>query len=39
MAPIVYKPEGQKIAELLWLETMEELAFAGAGDIVRELSG
>ncbi|OTA83408.1 hypothetical protein M434DRAFT_24790 [Hypoxylon sp. CO27-5] len=28
MAPIIYTPEGKKIAEQLWKETMEELAFA-----------
>lgn len=28
LAPIVYSPEGQKISERLWEETMTELAFA-----------
>ncbi|KAF7563967.1 hypothetical protein G7046_g140 [Stylonectria norvegica] len=38
MAPLVYKPEGAKIAKVLWEETMNELAFAGAADIVKSLS-
>lgn len=39
MAPIVYKPEGKKIASQLWQETMEDLAFAHVADIVKSLSG
>ncbi|KAK3933622.1 short-chain dehydrogenase reductase [Diplogelasinospora grovesii] len=38
MAPIVYKPEGEKIAERLWQETMAEPAFARAAEILRRLS-
>ncbi|KAI2621801.1 retinol dehydrogenase 12 [Hypoxylon sp. NC1633] len=38
LAPIVYKPEGHKITQQLWKETMEELAFAKAADIVDSLS-
>ena len=37
MAPIVYKPEGQRIAKLLWEETMEELSFARVRDILEQL--
>ncbi|KAI0009468.1 retinol dehydrogenase 12 [Xylariaceae sp. FL0662B] len=39
MAPIVYKPQGARIANQLWQETMEELEFARVGDIVSGLSG
>lgn len=38
MAPIIYKTEGAKISEQLWTETMEELAFAGVADIVKNVS-
>ncbi|PYI20863.1 NAD(P)-binding protein [Aspergillus violaceofuscus CBS 115571] len=38
LAPIVYQPEGLKIAKLLWEETMEELAFAGVREIVEEMA-
>ena len=34
MAPIVYQPEGQRIAKLLWAETMNELSFAGVSEIL-----
>ncbi|OTA85287.1 hypothetical protein M434DRAFT_377149 [Hypoxylon sp. CO27-5] len=37
MAPIVYKPEGLRIAEQLWKETLEELAFVKAADIIESL--
>ena len=39
MAPLVYKPEGQTIAERLWKETLDELAFAKVADVVRALGG
>ena len=38
MAPFVYTPEGEKIAQTLWQETMNELAFARVADILQELS-
>ena len=38
MAPIVYKPEGQRIAKLLFQETLDEFSFAGAKEIVARLS-
>ncbi|KAI0025626.1 retinol dehydrogenase 12 [Xylariomycetidae sp. FL0641] len=38
MAPLVYKPQGIKIAEQLWKETMQELALAGVAEIINELS-
>ncbi|KAF7863841.1 hypothetical protein EAF04_006806 [Stromatinia cepivora] len=38
MAPIIYKPQGQKIASQLWQETMEDLAFAHVADIVKQMS-
>ena len=38
MAPIVYKPEGQRIASSLFEETLDELSFAGVRDIVAGLS-
>ncbi|KAL7942018.1 hypothetical protein V8C42DRAFT_355142 [Trichoderma barbatum] len=38
MATIVYEPEGEKIAERLWQETLDELSFAHAVDIVNSLS-
>ncbi|KAI1264615.1 NAD(P)-binding protein [Xylariaceae sp. FL1019] len=37
MAPFVYQPEGQRVAETLWQETMSELAFAGAEDVLKSL--
>jgi hypothetical protein len=38
MAPIIYKPEGLRIAKLLWQETMQELSFAGVEEIIEGLS-
>lgn len=38
MAPIVYKPEGVKLAEQLWKETMQELEFVKATEIIEGLS-
>ncbi|UKZ78261.1 hypothetical protein TrVFT333_005997 [Trichoderma virens FT-333] len=38
MAPLVYEPEGEKIAEKVWRETMNELAFANVADLVSSLS-
>ncbi|KAK8043495.1 NAD(P)-binding protein [Apiospora rasikravindrae] len=38
MAPIVYKPEGIKLAEQLWKETMQELEFVKAAEIIEGLS-
>ncbi|KAI0006453.1 hypothetical protein F4779DRAFT_21157 [Xylariaceae sp. FL0662B] len=38
MAPIIYKPEGEEIAKLLWKETMDELSFAGVEDIIGQFS-
>ncbi|KAL7905960.1 hypothetical protein GGI35DRAFT_488183 [Trichoderma velutinum] len=38
MAPLVYEPEGEKIAEKLWRETLDELAFANVANIVDSLS-
>ncbi|KAH7324526.1 hypothetical protein B0I35DRAFT_458253 [Stachybotrys elegans] len=37
LAPLVYKPEGLKIAEQLWKETMEDLKFAKAAEIIDSL--
>ena len=38
MAPLVYTTEGRRLSEALWLETMDELAFARAAEIVQSLS-
>ncbi|KAL7918079.1 hypothetical protein ACQKWADRAFT_324096 [Trichoderma austrokoningii] len=38
MVPIVYGLEGERIAEKLWEETMNEFAFAKAADIVHSIS-
>ncbi|KAI1095722.1 retinol dehydrogenase 12 [Rostrohypoxylon terebratum] len=38
LAPLVYKPDGIRIAYQLWKETMEELAFANAADIINSLA-
>ncbi|KAI3317933.1 NAD(P)-binding protein [Xylariaceae sp. AK1471] len=38
LAPFVYQPKGQKVAERLWKETLEELAFAKVADIIHGLS-
>jgi hypothetical protein len=35
----MYTENGQKIKERLWEETMEELNFAGASNIVQSLRG
>ena len=36
-APIIYNPEGERIAKKLWDETMVELSFAGAQEIISGL--
>jgi hypothetical protein len=36
---ICYTPEGQEAREKLWDETMEELKFAGASEVVKSLEG
>jgi hypothetical protein len=38
MAPLVYSKEGEQIAQRLWNETMQELAFAGVEDIFKVLN-
>ncbi|KAJ2999381.1 hypothetical protein NUW58_g11 [Xylaria curta] len=38
MAPLVYTNEGEKIAEVLWRETMKELSFAHVEDIIKGIS-
>lgn len=38
MAPLVYTAEGRRLSEALWVETMDELEFARAADIVHSLS-
>jgi len=38
LAPIVYESEGERLAQKLWEETMNEFAFAKAADIVHSLS-
>jgi hypothetical protein len=35
MAPIVYTPEGKRISERLWEETMAEFAFVKAEEITK----
>lgn len=37
MAPIIYKPEGQRIAKKLWEELLDELSFAGVRDVLNGL--
>ncbi|THC94063.1 hypothetical protein EYZ11_006472 [Aspergillus tanneri] len=37
MAPIIYKPEGQRIAKKLWQELLDELSFAGVRDVLKGL--
>ncbi|RYP63553.1 hypothetical protein DL771_009215 [Monosporascus sp. 5C6A] len=37
MAPIVYRPEGEKLAKQLYQETLDELAFAHVEDIISSL--
>ncbi|RYP06576.1 hypothetical protein DL764_003075 [Monosporascus ibericus] len=39
MAPIVYRPEGEKLDKQLYQETLDELAFAQVGDIISSLRG
>ncbi|KAI0387565.1 NAD(P)-binding protein [Hypomontagnella monticulosa] len=38
LAPIAYKPEGDRLAKLLWDETMTELSFAQLESIINELA-
>ncbi|KAI0723512.1 hypothetical protein C8Q76DRAFT_615793 [Earliella scabrosa] len=38
MAPMVYTPDGEKAAAALWRETMAELSFASAAQIIAGLS-
>lgn len=38
MALLVYTPEGVKLAEQLWKETMHDLKFINAAEIVESLS-
>lgn len=38
MAPLIYKPEGAKIAEKLWEETMAELAPFKASEVLAEVT-
>jgi len=37
MAPIIYTPEGERIAKKLWDELLDELSFAGVRDILSAL--
>ncbi|KAI1763124.1 NAD(P)-binding protein [Hypoxylon sp. FL1150] len=37
MAPIVYTPEGKRLRERLWRETLEEFSFAGVYAILGEI--
>ncbi|ROW18108.1 hypothetical protein VPNG_00184 [Cytospora leucostoma] len=34
---ILYTPEGEKVAQRVWKETLQELSFAGVEQIIREL--
>ena len=36
-APIVYTPEGERLAKILWDEVMAELSFAKVEDILQEV--
>lgn len=36
-AEIVYQPEGQKLLDVVWEETMAEYSFAGVNDILESL--
>ncbi|PHH84790.1 hypothetical protein CDD83_1396 [Cordyceps sp. RAO-2017] len=38
MAPIIYTEEGKSISEKLWKETMAELSFAGAENILKTVN-
>ncbi|KAH0343863.1 NAD(P)-binding protein, partial [Aureobasidium melanogenum] len=37
MAPLIYQPNGKRIAKQLWEELLKELSFAGVRDIMLEL--
>lgn len=37
MAPLIYQPEGKRIAKQLWKELLDELFFAALPNIVFEL--
>ena len=37
-APFAYRPEGERVAALLWTEVMAELSFAGVEDIIERIS-
>lgn len=37
MAPLVYQPEGKRIAEQLWEELLDELSLAGVQDVILKL--
>lgn len=37
MPPIIYTPEGKRISEQLWQETMTELSFAKVEDILKSI--
>ncbi len=37
MAPFVYTEQGRNVAQRLWKETMDELAFANVENIIQEL--
>ncbi|KAI0879963.1 NAD(P)-binding protein [Annulohypoxylon maeteangense] len=38
MPPIIYKPEGLRLAKQLYEETLDELSFAGLRDIINQVS-
>lgn len=38
MAPLIYKPEGAKVAEKLWEETMVELAPFKVSEVLAKVS-
>ncbi|PHH90755.1 hypothetical protein CDD83_2751 [Cordyceps sp. RAO-2017] len=38
MAPIIYKPEGEEVAKVLWEETMKELSFAPIQEAIQEVN-
>lgn len=38
LAPLLYKAEGNKVAERLWRETMDDLAPYGVADIIDGLT-
>ncbi len=38
LSPIIYTHEGESISEQLWKETMNELSFMKAEDVVKEIS-